>query len=433
MSGQQQQLSGISAGSRLTAFLRSELAPFPGREHAVMRYLMAATLVILISTTLDLPYLSLHLIVTFFSAQSNAVSTMVAGKLVAIGASIILVLQILLLSVTFDYDLLRVVISFSLVFAGIYFYRASPLGAIGYMAAIFIAYVQSDYDLTQSPETLVRANLWIWVGIVYPVVVTVTVHMLFFPAKPVPMIFDEANRELEAVDAQIDARLDGGEPPRVDPLDVERGVASMHGNFRFAALGDPKVQAKKSYYLTRMSTIIRLYMSAARLSRRAAEAVPDAMKDSTSGLKAACRSLRDAYKAGTPFRMAEPLALHAKERTGLVAELQEMAEALNFLSRAEDLPITTSPPEKIRLLPADAFSNPAYAHTAVKSAFAALICYIFLLGRGLARHTHLHAHLHHSRSAELGRRCPEGYTARFRLPCGQRLDACGHGIRHSPP
>ena len=63
----------------LLARIRAELAPFPGRMDAVWRLLASCTVVIVCSMALQIPMLSLSLIMVFFTAQENTVLTRMSG------------------------------------------------------------------------------------------------------------------------------------------------------------------------------------------------------------------------------------------------------------------------------------------------------------------------------------------------------------------
>ena len=69
----------------LGAFLRAELAPYPGRLDAVIRFGVCITLVILLTVFLQLPFLDLGIIVIFFTVMPRY-STMKIAELRAMAS-----------------------------------------------------------------------------------------------------------------------------------------------------------------------------------------------------------------------------------------------------------------------------------------------------------------------------------------------------------
>src|SRR5271165_3809421 len=140
--------------SRIWSLLREELAPFPGRIDAVWRYVLSSALVIVLGMTLQIPFLSLSLILVFFTAQENTVVTVKTGVSLAIGANLAIVLSILLLKFTIDYPFLRLPCTWLIIICSLYFLRISRVGALGFLIALVLITVQNVADVTSDPEAL---------------------------------------------------------------------------------------------------------------------------------------------------------------------------------------------------------------------------------------------------------------------------------------
>ena len=65
--------------ARFAAFLRRELATFPGRSNVMMRCVLGSAIVIVASMTLQVPELALSLMVVFYVTQSNIVLSRVVA------------------------------------------------------------------------------------------------------------------------------------------------------------------------------------------------------------------------------------------------------------------------------------------------------------------------------------------------------------------
>jgi multidrug resistance protein MdtO len=155
-----------------SAFLKRELAAFPGRTNVMLRCLLTSSIVIVVSMALEVPSLALSLLVVFYVTQSNVVMTRIAGFLFIAGSTFAIGLSILLLKFTFDYPLLRIVIASLLFFGSVYLMRVLKIGAVFFIVAIVIIYVQSFVDQTDQADLLIRAVLWVWVAVNYPIALT---------------------------------------------------------------------------------------------------------------------------------------------------------------------------------------------------------------------------------------------------------------------
>lgn len=179
-------MDSVMSGSlfSLWHFIFRELAPFPGRDKAVFRFLLVCALVITISMTLQVPFLSLSIIMTFLTSRENAFQTRIAGIVMMLGGTLGIGISLVLLKVSFNTPFIRIVLAAIIIFLGMYFFRISKLGVMGFILTILVSYSQSLVDIISVPEVLVRMMLWAWVAAVYPVVVTILVNALVFPVMP---------------------------------------------------------------------------------------------------------------------------------------------------------------------------------------------------------------------------------------------------------
>src|SRR6201991_4637003 len=128
-------------------FLTRELAPFPGRLNVVLRCLLTSAIVIVASMTLEVPELALSLLLVFYVTQSNLVVTRLVGAMFIVESTLAIGLSILLLKLTFDYPLLRIVVASVLFFGSVYLLRVLKIGVVFFIVAIIVIYVQSFVDL----------------------------------------------------------------------------------------------------------------------------------------------------------------------------------------------------------------------------------------------------------------------------------------------
>ena len=362
---------------QLSAVIRSELAPFPGRAAAVWRSLLSSALIIVISMTLQVPFLALSLVMVFFTAQENTVLTKLSGIIMVIGVTLAVALAMLLLKFTIDFPLLRILGACFIAFCGMYFMRISKLGPIGYLVTLIVIYGQSFPDINSDPEMVSRLLLWAWVAAVYPIVITIIVNFLLLPAKPVRLLTNEILRQLDGVNRQLEARRFGREIPRLSLDTVQRGILALHRHLAFAAQGDAAYGRDKARHLMRIAAVDRLHTAAAHLSQLPASPLSPVQSEYLADLHASCRTFEAAVAAGTIFEHTSEVFGDIPVTTRLDGLLREMMHALQAAADADVSPPTELPKAKAGMLAADAFSNPVYGQFALKTVLAAMICYVF--------------------------------------------------------
>src|ERR1700756_5616485 len=106
--------------SSFERFWLDELAPLPGRMSVTLRCLVGAAIVIVVSMTLQVPDLAVSLIVIFYVTQSNVVITRITGILFFVGVTLAVSSAIVVLKLTFDYPLLRIVLAGLVFFCCVY-------------------------------------------------------------------------------------------------------------------------------------------------------------------------------------------------------------------------------------------------------------------------------------------------------------------------
>lgn len=369
--------SDDSTALRLWSFLKNELAPFPGRAEAVVRFLLCSAIVIVCSMTLQVPFLALSLIMVFFTAQENTVLTRLSGIVLVIGTTLAIALSLLLLKLTIDNPMLRLLGAGAIAFCGMYFMRISKLGSIGYLVALFVFYSQSFADLYDNPELIVRALLWVWVAVAYPIVVTIAVNFLFLPAHPARLLADEIARQLGEVRKQLAASRQQSGIPALTLDAVERGVQVLHRHLAFATRADEAIAQDKARQLMRIAAIDRLHTAAARLAQLPAAPLSTAQLERVRQLEEACLAVEAAVVGQTRCTLAADFTAGHAATGALDHVLHEMAEALLAFAAADAQPATMPTPPAESPMAADAFSNPVYAQFAAKTVLAAALCYVF--------------------------------------------------------
>src|SRR5215475_4844168 len=150
-------------------WLRQELAPFPGRATWTLRLVVSVVIVTIISMTLQTPSTAVSAYMVFFVTKENRVVTILTGILLVLGVTIGVGLSLFLSRCTFDYPQVRIPVMAATVFAGMYFSRVSVIGPLGFAIGFVVGITQATVDTIPNTDLLVRALLWAWVFITFPV------------------------------------------------------------------------------------------------------------------------------------------------------------------------------------------------------------------------------------------------------------------------
>lgn len=360
------------------AFLKRELAAFPGRTNVMLRCLLTSSIVIVVSMALEVPSLALSLLVVFYVTQSNVVMTRIVGFLFIAGSTFAIGLSILLLKFTFDYPLLRIVIASLLFFGSVYLMRVLKIGVVFFIVAIVIIYVQSFVDQTDQADLLIRAVLWVWVAVNYPIALTLVANTLLLPAEPQAQLRAEIHRQLGALDMRLTQLIDGAPAaPTISLADVQKGALSLQKLLRFATMRDAQYREHQAMQLACIATVSRLYRGAGTLPHDWAQASPSQLA-MLRELRANCEALDESVMNGAPYRYvaaATPASRAAADAIPAAAEIQRALRAFSDLvasGAASGKPPTAEP-----MIAADAWTNPAYMSFSLKTLLAVLVCYVF--------------------------------------------------------
>jgi len=359
-------------------FLTRELAPFPGRLNVVLRCMLTSAIVIVASMALEVPELALSLLVVFYVTQSNVVLTRLVGVMFIVGSTLAIGLSILLLKFTFDYPLLRIVIASLVFFGSVYLLRILKIGVVFFIVAIVVIYVQSFVDLTDQADLLIRAVLWVWVAVNYPIALALVVNTLLLPAEPQLQLKAEIHRQLVALETCLTPLIAGttGAAP-ITLAAVERGALSLQKLLRFTTMRDAHYREHQALQLASIATVSRLY-------RGAHELPPDWPAATTaqlavlSELRANCRALNEAVMSDEPYRYVGTATAEDRAVADTMPTAGELQRALHAYANLVASGVEPGKPAASEpMVASDAWTNPAYARFSLKTLLAVLVCYVF--------------------------------------------------------
>ncbi len=360
----------------LPGWLVQELAPVPGRYETTLRLVVAMTIVIVLSLALRIPMLALSILIVFFVGQENTSLTRLSGVVMLIGSTLANGLVVLLLKFTMGDPLLRMLGSCAIAFLGVYFMRTSRLGIVGFGAALAAVYIQSLVDIYDSPEELTRLNLWVWVAINYPMLVTVLVNELIFPLRPGKLLKREMNRQLGQVLTQLEARINASKHSPLRPRTVADDLARLHRHFEYAQHSDSDVRRHRERYLRRVLAVDRLCVAAINLA-----IIPDMPLTADQiavfrALRERCAAFRAAIAEGSPFPGSGEMVDHVQISPQLAAAVHEITCALDNAHDSEEEPTGISALIQPYLFKPDAWHNAVYTKFSLRTVLVTMFCYV---------------------------------------------------------
>ncbi|MEX3936393.1 FUSC family protein [Paraburkholderia phymatum] len=361
--------------TQFVRFLGDEIRVQPGRANVMLRCVSGSALVITISMALQVPFLAVSLIAVFLVTQSNVVMTRLVGLVFIIGVTLAVGIAILVIKLTYDYPLLRILLSAAVFLFSVYMMRVAKIGAAFFLVGIVVIYFQSFVDLTDNAEALVRLALWIWVAVSYAIAITLLINTLCLPVEPMQQLQDGMLGQLATVDAGLAYLERGARAVGVpDARQVQSGILMLQRLLQFSMMRDADYRTHQGFHLALVTTVSRLHAATADLPESTAE-IPAGVP---SALRAACERLGHAIRTGGRFTVPERLTNVADEL--MPGALQQMRDALlAFASRSAAPESSETKREKGRFLVPDAFSNPVYVQFALKTLLATMAGYFFYL------------------------------------------------------
>ncbi len=311
----------------------------------------------------------------FYVTQANVVVTRLVGVMFMVGSTLAIGLSILLLKLTFDYPLLRIVAASALFFGSVYLMRILKVGIIFFIVAIVVIYVQTFVDRTDQAELLIRAVLWVWVAVNYPIAITLLVNTLLLPVEPQHQLKAEIHLQLDAVDARLGRLCDDAPPDGViTPQAIQQGALTLQKLLKFATMRDARYRHEMAYHLACIATVSRVYRAAGDLPPGFAGLNP-VQRDALRQLRANCARWTPRWATTPRIGTCRP-PLHRK---AIPFRCRRRPRKCSAHWRRLPMPAWPRPPGRPpnRRWSCRTLTNPAYVRFALKTLLAVLVCYAF--------------------------------------------------------
>jgi multidrug resistance protein MdtO len=165
--------------SALLEFLAIELAPREGRALAVAHIATGCAITVAIAMVFRIPEPTYMAYIVFLISKDERKATVTTGLGGQIAVTLAVILNLGLMLIDLSEPALRLPAMTLSTFIAMYTVRTFALGPITYLAGFVLVMLQSVVDDVPSPEALTRVTLWMFVVLLIPIVITVTLNLLF--------------------------------------------------------------------------------------------------------------------------------------------------------------------------------------------------------------------------------------------------------------
>jgi multidrug resistance protein MdtO len=361
--------------SAFLEFLAVELAPREGRALAVTHIVIASTLTVAIAMIFRIPEPTYMAYIVFLVSQRDRSATVMVGVVGQLAVTIAVVLSLGLMLVDLSEPAVRLPAMAMYTFVAMYAVRASALGPIMYLAGFVLVMLQSVVDDVPSPEFLTRLSLWLWVVLLVPVVITVTLNLLF--GQTIVLL---TQRTVRKVLREMEAALLAEE--------VQQHLAEWRELLVPLIEKQPKGGTPKGRPPFISVAALRRLSDALVILEALPETNPVGVREVLAGKVRACRAALEGESEGTAQATAapdataashvdEPLLSNAPATGGLTSSALAFEAALTAFQREIEQPSAsvTAASHKRQLFVPDAFTNPAHWQFALKTTLAVMVVY----------------------------------------------------------
>ncbi|HCL5637819.1 TPA: FUSC family protein [Klebsiella aerogenes] len=357
-------------------FICDELRPYPGRYNAMLRYLVASLLTIIISVSLSVPQLSYSLLVVFFATQQNIVLTRIIFPLFILVNTAAVASAIILLKYTIDYPMLRLLSASVLLLILLYKMRSSQKwGFLFFAMAITITYSQSFVDQSANGELLLRNCMWTWVAGCYATLVAHLVNTILLPVEPVVQLKSELQRILTLINRALITTRSGGEFQNITLHDIQNSMLTLHKHLKFSMMRSDSYRQNKTKHLAEITAIERLYAAVRELSQLTPLKSSPVIHHHCGLLSRECLSLLTSIKENTTYHFDTS---NVNIDLSLPTCLQEMYSTFISLSLIDHRKNITDNDKKENAVSKNNLDiNYNYVKYGVKTLLSVAICYIF--------------------------------------------------------
>lgn len=348
--------------SPLLRAAREELLPFDGRFGMAWRVAAQCMIAAAVFMNYGIPMAAIGCYLILFIMKPDSMESSLMAAAITILVSVVVVVMFVLLQWTIDAPLMRMAMLVGASVLFLYIGAASQLGPVGNIIALVIAFIMTLLGDVPFGEVATRGLLYAWLMAAVPMGLVILFN-LYFGRSSLTLLRTALEERLLAASLVIDGRTTS---LTLDPL-LQNGNEALN---KQAALVRLLHLAPKS----QMRVLTQAISGSYRLLLAAANLPPSDTSPPRRQLAIQCEAAAQALRNGHPPAQT---SAHADEQD----ELSDVRSALTQLTQDSASEQQHSATKKGFFF-ADARSNPAYLHFALRTTAAAMICYLIYTAIG---------------------------------------------------
>ncbi|PVB60471.1 FUSC family protein [Labrenzia sp. 011] len=336
-----------------------DLAPFPGRFQLTWQVALVCALAAAVSMTYRVPEASISLYLVIFLMKRDAFNNCVMGIGLILLATLVVAGMIPLINATIDSPAMRLAAMFTASFVFLYLSSATTLGEQAAIIGLIIAFILTLVTDVPVGEVADQGLLMAWKMVAVPMAVMFVFSLLAGPS-PQRLVREKI---VERLRLSADRIATGTAPEDLADLLGEGNQEALQ-RMKLARLLHLAPGAQTLWLTGAIETSCRILLAVAGLK-------PDAPADEVAELKHALTAAADRIEAGEMPPVADP-------ESGTHGHGSTLWQLLDRLGNADGgaTPEFVMPP----LFAEDALSNPDHLRFALKTASAAILCYLIYTG-----------------------------------------------------
>ena len=365
----------------LFAFLRRELAPFPGRMVATFRVVVACVVVLVLCMTLRIPEAHLSVWMVTRVSMEESSESLLTGLVFVIALTVGLAIPLVLLTFAMDAPALRFCLMATMAAAGLLLRQTFVIGALGFVIGLIGTLSMTVPDFVPVPDLAVRGILWLWSVFALGLAGAVAANLLIARRDPEVVLREELAARVRAAEDAIGHRL-GTRTAESSARQLARaGIARLLLLLKSADVAHPSLRTRHAQRSALVTLADRLVSSAAALELLPPTPLGAGERARLERVAADCAEIRRALD-GVLVAPSEPAAdggSPARGGSGIVPVLGELEHVAGLMRQAlgpDGAVVDVPPAGATGLFVPDALTNPAYVRYALKGTLAVMICYV---------------------------------------------------------
>jgi multidrug resistance protein MdtO len=341
-----------------------DLAPYPGRSGMTWRVALLCALVTGAAMIHKVPEAAISCYLVIFLARPDGAECVAQALGLIVLVVVVVGAMVPVIQLTADAPLVRIVVIAAVSFAFVWLGAVSPLGEIGSIVGLVVAYILTLVDQVPAGEIATRGLLYAAEMAILPMVLMIAFNLVL-GRSPHRLLRESVAARLAAAADFLDAP-DAAHEARID-AELASGMEVTDRRVRLARAFHTAPAAAVTWLSGAAATTYRLLLAVRALPPGTEAGLRQTDKKKIV-LAQSCRDAAIAIGAG-----------RRPEVAGIVQSsgdtmLDAAHAALAALARPDGG--ATAPPAKQHFFAADTFSNPFYQQYALKTTAAAVLCYL---------------------------------------------------------